>query len=38
MFVSRCAEPPYAHKSDVEMKEDFKGHSVTSPVRQTHKS
>ncbi|XP_005726488.1 adhesion G-protein coupled receptor G5-like [Pundamilia nyererei] len=29
---NKCAEPPYAHKSDVEMKEDFKGHSVTSPA------
>nr|XP_014264724.2 uncharacterized protein LOC101487204 [Maylandia zebra] len=28
---NKCAEPPYAHKSDV-MKEDFKGHSVTSPA------
>lgn len=29
---NKCAEPPYAHKSDVEMKADFKGHSVTSPA------
>ncbi|XP_039469333.1 uncharacterized protein LOC120440612 isoform X2 [Oreochromis aureus] len=30
--LNKCAEPPYAYRSDVELKEDFKGHSVTSPA------
>ncbi|XP_063324889.1 uncharacterized protein LOC134623799 [Pelmatolapia mariae] len=29
---NKCAEPPYTYRSDVELKEDFKGHSVTSPA------
>ncbi|KAL3992629.1 large subunit ribosomal protein L21 [Sarotherodon galilaeus] len=29
---NKCAEPPYAYKSDVEMKDDFKAPIVTSPA------
>ncbi|XP_030580364.1 adhesion G-protein coupled receptor G1 isoform X2 [Archocentrus centrarchus] len=29
---NKCAEPPYAHRSEAELKEDFRGRSITSPA------
>lgn len=36
--ATRVVEHPCAHRSEVEMKEDFEGYTITSPVRHTKRS